>query len=165
MLAVGDQLATKVCPHPARATLDVYSLLQPGPLVGGWNDSVLRVSQSSRISFLWTIDQAPACRAQLGGYTSHVVAGRSASSSLMQAAKWPGPTIHKGGTALAHAICAARRHACRFAQFAAALAFAMSVASSYDDSSHNKQSNSFGLVEPRSACPQTELNRRSCPAR
>src|ERR1700692_4446403 len=36
VLAVGDQLATKVCPHPARATFDVYSLLQTGPLLGGW---------------------------------------------------------------------------------------------------------------------------------
>ena len=34
VLAVGDQLATKVRPHPAKATFDVYSLLQPGPLLG-----------------------------------------------------------------------------------------------------------------------------------
>src|SRR5215471_15116774 len=38
MLAVGDQLATKVSPYPARAAFDVYSLLQPGPLLGSWND-------------------------------------------------------------------------------------------------------------------------------
>ena len=32
VLAVGDQLATKVRPYPARAAFDVYSLFQPGPL-------------------------------------------------------------------------------------------------------------------------------------
>src|SRR5262245_52401926 len=38
VLAVGDQLASKVRPHPARATFDVYSVLKPGPLLGGWNN-------------------------------------------------------------------------------------------------------------------------------
>jgi len=37
VLAVGDQLATEVRPHPARAAFDVYSFLQPGPLLGSWN--------------------------------------------------------------------------------------------------------------------------------
>src|SRR5262249_45452135 len=32
-----DQLPTKVRPYPARATFDMYSLLEPGPLLGGWN--------------------------------------------------------------------------------------------------------------------------------
>src|SRR6201987_4691333 len=38
VLAVRDQLVTKVCPYPARTSLDVYSLLQPGPPLGGWSD-------------------------------------------------------------------------------------------------------------------------------
>jgi maleylacetate reductase len=38
VLAVGDQLATKVRSYPARAAFDVYSLLQPGPLLGGFHN-------------------------------------------------------------------------------------------------------------------------------
>src|SRR5262249_22800763 len=37
VLTVRDQLPTKVRPYPARATFDMYSLLEPGPLLGGWN--------------------------------------------------------------------------------------------------------------------------------
>ena len=66
MLAVGDQLATKVSPHPARATFDVYTLLQPGPLLGGWNDrSCERLSHLESPSF-GSLDQAPARRPQWG---------------------------------------------------------------------------------------------------
>src|SRR5215475_13889631 len=38
VLAVGDQPAAKVRPYPARAAFDVYSLLQPGALLGSRND-------------------------------------------------------------------------------------------------------------------------------
>src|SRR5215471_9038980 len=38
VLAVGDQLATKVRPYAARAAFDVYSLIQPSPLLGCWSD-------------------------------------------------------------------------------------------------------------------------------
>src|SRR5262249_27598965 len=58
-LAVGDELATKVRPYPARTAFDVYSRLQPGPLLGGWNDRSCECLSHLGSPFLWTIDQAP----------------------------------------------------------------------------------------------------------
>ena len=66
MLAVGDQLATKVRPHPARATFDVYSLLQPGPLLGGWNDRSSECLSHLDSPSFGPLDQVPARRAQWG---------------------------------------------------------------------------------------------------
>jgi hypothetical protein len=54
----------------------------------------------------WRHPQACAVDYELAtprGHTGHAVAGRSVSSSRMQAAKWPGLTIRRGGTASAHA--------------------------------------------------------------
>ena len=69
MLAVGDQLVTKVRPYPARTTLDVYSSFSLARSSAAGATGRASVSVISKL-LLWTIDQAfvtvVGCEASLG---------------------------------------------------------------------------------------------------